>query len=198
MKELDQWMTPLEELRQVYENELKVNAESRSLESKVIWFALNYVSGSFYTVDDFWRFYTLFSPIKDIDRENSFEKMIELTKKDIDKEEYRKVFCRLITWKQFMHDFQSDKAYLVRKQDEIYCRILMKFGSIDDVVQVAQCYSDLLANEDLIQKTREAIDLRNIGASKVLLEILVRNEGGHPEIPKLKNDLGRLEKIKRL
>lgn len=201
---LEEAKTPFEKLDQFYKEELESLAKDQSIESKVICVALDYVSGAFYTVDDFWRLRN--SILREVQFEDSFEKLTELTRSDINKEEYRRAFCRLISWVQYMHHFRrengrlriSEKAHLNRRQLETYCRILTKLGSTDDAVQLAEFYSDWLTNEDLIRMTREAIESRNIDAGKAILEVLVSNEKAHPEVPKLINELGRLEKIKRL
>ncbi len=188
-------------------------SEHQSLADKAMLIALEYVSNSFYMVDDFHKPFKLSmrGPDRNEWRASLFEKMVKITSSDIGKAEYRRAFSRLISWVHFINKERGivgvkycftknafNKESVVREMHEIFCRVLMQMGTLSDAVQVATEHASLVAHGDLANKIDEAITVRHREPGETLLKILVANEPFHPDIPRLRMELTRPDKIEKL
>lgn len=198
------------------------------ISDKLMVVALSYVEDCFYLVEDFLapydppfrenfgrNWHTTWV-------RRNFDALVRLTEKDIKSSEYRRAFSRLVSWvlmvdgspyvfseiadrlrkgkvfagNPFRPMGASDSA--ITKLDSIFCRALIDLGSIDDAVEVAESYPDIVSSKDLARKLEEAIAARNRTAAERLLDILTIYESGHPDLLRFKAELERLDKIYRL
>lgn len=95
--------------------------------------------------------------------------------------------------------FETDDIASARQFNEICSKILIDMSSsLDDCIEVAHEYGNVMPPSAIAKKTEEAINLRNAVASQALLMCLVKYEPSWPDIPRFEKEINRLTAIETL